>query len=96
MNQSRLLEKDGVVRREVKPPKDDAQLFLTFVEAKTYQINMDVLERLTGLQFPPAIDPYTDSRPSELVLDEVVLKPRKAGLPSEQLGGIPHILGIHL
>jgi endonuclease G len=97
MNQTRLLEKDGVVRREIKPPKDEEKLFLTFAKAETYQINVELLERMTGLQFPKAIDPYTDSRPSELVMEDVVLEPRLPRLPSELQGtGIQKILGIRL
>lgn len=97
MNQAKLLEKDGVVRREIRPPKEDTQLFLQFKEAKTYQVNVPLLETLTGLQFPPALDPYTDSRPCELALEEVVLEPRLPFLPSAKRGNwLPKITGIHL
>jgi endonuclease G len=101
MNQSKLLERDEIIRparaRGARAPVTESRLFSNFKEAGTFQVNIPLIERLSGLRFPPAIDSYTDARPNELVLDETVVQPRQPGLPDELLGrSLPAIKGLKL
>ena len=88
MGQKKLL-----LEREIARPKPTEGLegllpqprfFLNFEDAATYQVNVDMVEHLSGLKFAPALDPYTDARPAKIVLKEVELEDTKRlpGRPS--------------
>ena len=87
MGQKKLL-----LEREIARPKPTEGLegllpqprfFLNFEDAATYQVNVDMVEHLSGLKFAPAVDPYTDNRPAKIVLKEVELE------SAERLPGRP-------
>jgi endonuclease G len=73
MGQKSLLESHGIVEvvaeREVITGED--LLFMQFEEADTFQVNIAMIEQLTGLTLPTATDSYKDSRPVKLVVEEV-------------------------
>ena len=50
------------------------ELFQTFENAATYQVNIGTIETLSGLTMPAANEIYADDRPIELVLEEVDIK----------------------
>lgn len=75
MGQRELLFKRRIVRPKpegeletiiVKP-----KLFEDFDDAATYQVNVAVVEQLTGLSFSPANEPYRDTRPVKIILKHV-------------------------
>lgn len=70
MGQKKLLLDRGIV----KPPEEELEtvkLFDDYEDAATYQVNVGVIEVLTGFQFSPANEPYKDSRSVKLVLKQV-------------------------
>lgn len=74
-NQKNLLQE----RRIVKPPargdiKKDVDLFMSFKDAETYQTEVSLIEKLTGMKFKEAKENYTDSRPSRLVMDQTEVR----------------------
>lgn len=82
MGQKKLL-----LEREIAKPREDLEalpgprFFNTFEDAATYQVNVNTIENLTGLTFPPAFEPYRDARPIKIVLKEVEIGlERSAGL----------------
>jgi len=46
-------------------------IFDDYEDAAMYQVNVSMVEKLTGLGFSPAKDPYRDNRPVKLILQEV-------------------------
>ena len=74
MSQNRLLEEHGIIE-EVEAATSDEDLFMKFDDAATYQVNISLIEELTGLTMPKAIDPYTDKRSKRLVLKEIDIDP---------------------
>ena len=74
MGQENILMENGIVipysgsRGEEEKPDD--LLFVDFDKADTYQVSLDLIEELTGLDFPPAKDAVTHRRPVELILRE--------------------------
>lgn len=74
MGQENLLKERRIVRSregelEVAVPKPT--FFDDFEDAATYQVNIDVVEQLTGLTFSQAVDPYHDKRPVKIILKQV-------------------------
>jgi endonuclease G len=50
------------------PEKD---YFMDFEDAATYQVNLSTIEKLSGIKFPPAKEPYKDKRPRKLILKDI-------------------------
>jgi len=71
MNQNKLLLNDNVIEQL----EFDDQTFMKFEDADTYQVNVSLIEELTGLELPKAIDSYTDDRAIKLVLSEIDIDP---------------------
>jgi endonuclease G, mitochondrial len=72
MSQNKLLENESLI--EQLELYDD-KLFLEFNDAETYQVNISLIEELTGIALPKAVDSYTDSRNINLVLKEIDINP---------------------
>ena len=53
----------------------EENLFMQFDDAETYQVNISLVETLSGLTMPAAIDSYTDERSTKLVLEEIDVDP---------------------
>lgn len=70
MSQESLLTKDGITE-ELESSLADDKLFLAFKKAATYQVNVDLIEKMTNLKMSPAMDVYQDNRLIELVLSEI-------------------------
>jgi hypothetical protein len=49
-------------------------VFMDFDEAETYQVNVTLIENLDHLKFQQANEPYTDTRLTKLVLEEVDIR----------------------
>lgn len=74
VGQEKILERLGITepsRREITRGKS---YFQNFEKADTYQVNVSLVEELTGLTFAPAQDVYTDDRPIKLTLEEVTVR----------------------
>jgi len=71
MSQNKLLAKGNMI--EELESEDD--IFMRFKDAETYQVNVSLIEEMTGIQMPPAIDSYTDDRDIKLVMDEIEIDP---------------------
>jgi endonuclease G len=74
MSQRRLLTEHGIIV-EVERDTAEDRLFLEFDDAETYQVNVSLIEELTGLRFYAAKDAYTDTRGKQLVLKEIDIDP---------------------
>ncbi|HQU52109.1 MAG TPA: DNA/RNA non-specific endonuclease [Saprospiraceae bacterium] len=70
VGQQYLLEKAGIVLRKYAV-QADREHFMNFKDADTYQVNTELIHKLTGLHFPVAHDPYQKESPVKLVLDKV-------------------------
>ncbi len=74
LSQRKLLIEDGVVEElEAFTPEDE--LFMKFDDAETYQVNISLIEDITGLSFSKASDIYLDKRHIKLVLEEIEIDP---------------------
>ena len=73
VGQDEILEREGIIQPRIfeRGIGADEDLFMSFEEADTYQVDIKMIERLTGLEFPPAIDLLWDQRPVKLVLEQV-------------------------
>lgn len=71
MSQNKLLLKDGIIEQL----ESDDQIFMQFDDSDTYQANVSLIEELSGLEIPKAIDSYTDNRTTKLVLNEIDIDP---------------------
>lgn len=71
MSQNKLFVKDQIIEEL----ESDDTLFMQFKDADTYQVNIALIEELTGLEMPKAIDSYTDKRNTKLVLKEIDIDP---------------------
>ncbi len=71
MSQDKLLLKSYIIEEL----ESDDKLFMQFKDAETYQVNISLIEELTGLKIPVAIDAYTDKRNTKLVLKEIDIDP---------------------
>lgn len=74
MGQQKLLEDHNLIEQLESEGLEDL-MFLTFKKAGTYQVNVPLIEELTGLKFSKAMDPYIDSRSKELIFQEVDIDP---------------------
>jgi endonuclease G len=79
MGQEDLLDKKGIVKK-VSPGKTfeihavPTEHFLDFEDAETYQVSLTTIEKLSGLKFSKANEPYKDPRPIKLILEQVEMK----------------------
>lgn len=72
-------QKELLFKRKIVKPRDEelegfiieSTIFDNYEDAAMYQVNVNVVEKLTGLHFSPANDPYRDDRPVKLILKEV-------------------------
>ncbi|WP_066223709.1 DNA/RNA non-specific endonuclease [Formosa haliotis] len=89
MSQNKLLLNDGIIE---ELERDDL-LFMQFDDSATYQVNVSLVEEITGLEFPVAMDSYSDDRSIKLVLNEVDIDPDLESLSIENELGfvIEHI-----
>ena len=75
VGQKGVLERKGIVKSsEIKSRGGLATSFAEFEDAATYQIEIGLLENLTGLTFPYAIDAFQDNRPKQLILQQVSVR----------------------
>lgn len=74
MSQRTLLHNTGIVE-ELETESADEKLFMQFDDAGTYQVNVSLIEEMTGLKMPLAIDSYSDARNAKLVLKEIDIDP---------------------
>ncbi len=82
MGQEKLLEERKIVHPRIPrrgDPTEQEQFFQDFEQGDTFQVNVDLVENLTGLRFARAREPYADDRPAKLVLEEVEV-PRTRGI----------------
>ncbi|RYE56228.1 MAG: DNA/RNA non-specific endonuclease [Sphingobacteriales bacterium] len=86
MSQNRLLIEHGIVD-EYESTSTDSDLFMQFDDAETYQVNISLIEQFSGLAMPSAIDAYTDSRSTKLVMKEIDIDPElESDSAEERLG----------
>lgn len=74
MGQQNLLLQKGIAKKkeeELEQLKPPVKLFDDFEDAAMYQVNIALVEKLTGLAFSPASEPYKDTRPAKVVLKQV-------------------------
>ncbi len=74
MGQKNLLFERRIVREketELESVVRDPFLFTDFKDAAAYQVNIASVEKLTGLSFAPALEPYKDSRAAEIIMRQV-------------------------
>lgn len=83
MSQYKLLQRNHIIEEL----ESDDQLFMQFKDAATYQVNTSLIEELSGLELPEAIDPYTDKRKMKLVLREIDIDPELESDSSDYLIG---------
>tara|TARA_R110002020_G_scaffold97708_5_gene233172 strand:+ start:1692 stop:2303 length:612 start_codon:yes stop_codon:yes gene_type:complete len=86
MGQRKLLVEHGIVD-QIEAITADDELFMQFDDAATYQVNVPLIEKLTDLQLPMAIDTYKDERNIKLILEEVDIDPNAKRLSAEQTLG---------
>jgi endonuclease G len=71
MSQNKLLQGNHIIEEL----ESDDPLFMQFKDADTYQVNISLIEDITGLKIPKAIDSYTDTRNTKLILEEIDIDP---------------------
>ena len=83
VSQKDLLEDNGIVKRSTitRSATDTSgeQYFLRFKKAATYQTGVGLIEDLTGLKFPDAIEYYEEKRPRRLIEQEVNARSSETG-----------------
>lgn len=75
--------------------------FLELGDQKAYQVNVALIERLTGLKFARAKDVYRDRRPSQLILREIDLEARftphfREGVALKDQSSLQFMIGLEL
>jgi len=83
MSQKKLLEEHGLIEQLESATMDD-DIFMKFRDAATYQVNVSLIEELTGLSIPAAREPYTDNRTVKLVLEDIDIDPDLESDSTEQ------------
>lgn len=74
MGQKELLLKRGIAKfkeEELESAVPKPAIFDDYEDAAMYQVNISIIENLTGLKFSPANEPYKDTRPAKIILKEV-------------------------
>ncbi|RXG22303.1 DNA/RNA non-specific endonuclease [Leeuwenhoekiella polynyae] len=82
MSQNKLLQENHIIE-ELELGEE---LFLQFKDADTYQVNISLIEELTGLEIPKAIDSYQDKRTTRLILEEIDIDPDLENYGFDSLG----------
>lgn len=92
-NQRQILEKKGIVKRVVRTRLSSrSRRFLNFKNAEIYQVNIKTIEILTGLRFSSADEPYSDDRPTRLIVKEVNVRKSAQGPPRSYVDDFPEIM----
>lgn len=87
MGQKSLFRTHGIIKPDLTPSfTPQAELFMQFEEADTYQVNLATIETLTGLTLPAATDLYQDDRPIKLIVDVVDIPAGNFSPMAETLG----------
>ena len=86
MGQKELLVKDKII--EIVSKSIDP--FGEFEHGDTFQVNLSLIESLTQIDFPPAIEPKQDDRSVKLVLEQIEIP------GSKMMGGKERIQGLTL
>ena len=86
MSQKKLLTENGIVE-ELEAATAEDELFMQFDDAATYQVNISLIEQLSDIKFPKAIDTYKDERSVKLVLKEIDIDPDLESFSVEQTLG---------
>ncbi len=94
MGQRDILKHKGVVKEHPLDPFEGVtvpdEFFHDYKDAETYQVNVETVERFTGLHFMHCREPYTDTRPTPLIVEDAELdvedffegkKVKKSGMP---------------
>lgn len=71
VGQEGLLKKHGIVEKTRSLQSASPGLFADFEEADTYQVDISMIESLSGLRFPLAWDVFSDERPRKLIMEAV-------------------------
>ncbi|CDS91480.1 putative protease [Sphingobacterium sp. PM2-P1-29] len=71
MSQNKLLLENHIIEEL----ESDDQIFMQFKDADTYQVNISLIEDITGLEIPKAIDSYTDLRNTKLISEDIDIDP---------------------
>lgn len=82
MSQAKLLKENHIIEEL----ESDDELFMQFKDADTYQVNIALIEELTGLKFSSAIDSYKDTRSTKLIFKEIDIDPDLESCLVWQLG----------
>jgi endonuclease G, mitochondrial len=86
MSQNKLLRENGIVEEHVKGI-DEANLFMQFDDAATYQVNIPLIEKLTEIELPKAIDSYSNEKSLKLILEEIDIDPESKDIsPYDNMG----------
>lgn len=86
MCQKKLLFENGIVE-QLEAASSEDNLFLEFEDADTYQVNISLIEKITDLSFPLAIDTYKDNRSKKLILKEIDIDPELESFSIDQTLG---------
>lgn len=86
MSQRKLLIENGIVEELEKETAED-KLFMEFDDAATYQVNISLIEELSHLKMPAAVDSFKDLRSKKLVLKEIDIDPDLESFSVEQILG---------
>jgi endonuclease G len=88
MSQKKLLVEDGIIEEMKRAaPGAKEEIFMQFNDAETYQVNISLIEQITDLKMPEAIDSYTDDRSIKLVLNEIEVDPQIRSRTIERTSG---------
>ena len=75
VGQKEVLERNKIVESSLINTRGGlTTTFTDFEDTETYQVEIGLLENLTGLTFPYAIDAFQDDRPQKLILQEVTVR----------------------
>ena len=81
MSQTKLLKEHHIIEEL----ELEDELFMQFKDADTYQVNISLIEELSGLKFSSAIDSYRDDRNKKLIFKEIDIDP---DLETGLIGGL--------
>ncbi len=87
VGQKYLLEKFHIVKKRIRTGTRRDR-FINFKYADTYQVNVQMVEELSGMTFPAAIDAYHDERPINLILKSVNVRRGKKLVKEDQVEGL--------
>ncbi|MFI0429086.1 DNA/RNA non-specific endonuclease [Mariniflexile sp. HMF6888] len=77
-SQKNILEKRRIVKPTVRADmEEEANLFMTFKDAETYQVRVDFIENISGLTFHEAVENFVENTPEELIVSGVNVRSDK-------------------